>query len=90
MSTLSLRMRDDLKAKAQTLAKRQGVSLNNFINASIAATVAQDEALSFFEDRLRDVDLERLHRRVLAFMGKTRKGREPSEQELRKALGDRF
>jgi hypothetical protein len=83
-------MRDDLKAKAQTLAERHGVSLSNFINAPIAATVAQEEALTFFRDRLRDVDLERLHQRVLALMGKTREGPEPSEKELRKALGDRF
>ncbi len=33
MAMLSLRMRDDLKRKAQDLAPRQGVSLNNFINA---------------------------------------------------------
>jgi predicted transcriptional regulator len=29
MATLSLRMRDDLKAKAQQLASEQGVSLNS-------------------------------------------------------------
>ena len=31
MATLSLRIRDDLKRKAQELAKRKGVSLNNYI-----------------------------------------------------------
>lgn len=36
MATVSLRMRDDLKRKAQHLAKRQGVSLNGFINATVA------------------------------------------------------
>ncbi len=40
MATLSLRMRDDLKAKAQELASQQGVSLNSYINATLAATVA--------------------------------------------------
>jgi len=33
-------MRDDLKAKAQELASQQGVSLNSYINATLAATVA--------------------------------------------------
>ena len=44
MATISLRMRDDLKRKAQQLAKEQGVSLNGFINATIAAAVAQQES----------------------------------------------
>ena len=38
-------MRDDLKAKAQQLASEQGVSSNSYINATLAATIAQAEAL---------------------------------------------
>jgi antitoxin component of RelBE/YafQ-DinJ toxin-antitoxin module len=87
MATLSLRIRDSLKRKAQDLARRQGVSLNNFINATVAAAVAQEEALAYFEDRLRDQDLEALHRRVLAFMEQTRPGPEPSPEDLSRALG---
>ena len=45
MATLSLRMRDDLKQKVQQLAKEQGVSSNGFVNATIAAAVAQQEVL---------------------------------------------
>ena len=90
MATLSLRIRDDLKEKANELAKRQGVSLNNFINATLAATVAQAETLAFFEDRLKDVDLEALRQRVEAFMKRTESGDEPSIEELRKAMGERF
>ena len=86
MATLSLRMRDDLKKKAQQLAKEQGVSLNGFINATIAATVAQQETLKFFSDRLRDEDQEKLHKRVLKFMRKTRKGKEPSVEEIERAV----
>ena len=86
MATLSLRMRDDLKKKAQELAKEQGVSLNGFINATIAAAVAQQETLTFFSDRLRDVDQEALHRRVLKFMRKTRRGKEPSIEEIKRAV----
>ncbi len=87
MATLSVRIRDDLKRKVQELAASQGVSLNNFINASVAAAVAQDETLTFFGDRLRDVDLEALHDRVMATMRQTKPGDGPSAEALRQALG---
>ena len=90
MATLSLRIRDDLKRKAQELAQNEGVSLNNFINAALAATIAQAETLAFFEDRLKDVDLKALHEGVLTFMSDTEPGDEPSIDELKDALGDRF
>jgi len=87
MATLSLRMRDDLKQKVQQLAKEQGVSLNGFVNATIAAAVAQQEALMFFSDRLRGVDQEdALHQRVLKFMRNTRSGKEPSIEEIERAM----
>lgn len=85
MATLSLRIREDLKRKTKALARRQGLSLNNFINASIAATVAHDETMKFFAGRLKDVDA--LHRRVLAFMKKTKPGADPSVHQLRQVLG---
>jgi antitoxin component of RelBE/YafQ-DinJ toxin-antitoxin module len=90
MSTLTLRIRDDLKSKAQGIAKHQHVSLNNYVNALLAAAVAQEEALSFFRDRLRDVDLAALHKRVTAIMRRTRPGKGPTPQELRAAMGERF
>ncbi len=86
MATLSLRMRDDLKEKAQQLAKEQGVSLNGFVNATIAAAVAQQETLTLFSDRLRDVDQDALHKRVLKFMRKTRPGKEPTIEEIERAV----
>ncbi len=86
MATLSLRMRDDLKRKAQQLAKEQGVSLNAYITAMVAATVAQQETLTLFGDRLRDVDQEAFHQRVMRFMRKTRRGKEPSIEEIERAL----
>jgi len=90
MATLSLRLRDDLKRKAQDLAAREGVSLNNFVNATLAAAVAQDETITFFHDRLRDIDLPSLHSRVMAFMTDCQAGQEPTPEELQQALGDRF
>jgi len=90
MATLSLRIREDLKRKAQELAHRQGVSLNNYINAALAAAVAQAETLAFFDDRLKDVDLDALRKRVPRFMQKSQPGREPSVEELKGAMGDSF
>jgi hypothetical protein len=87
MATLSLRMRDDLKSKAQILAQRQGVSLNNFINSVVAASVSQEETMRFFRNRLRDVDSAALHKRVLKFMEKSRPGVEPSAEELQRLIG---
>ena len=79
-------MRDDLKLKAQQLAKEQGVSLNGFINATTAAAVAQQETLTFFSDQLQNVDQDTLHKRVLKFMCKTRPGPEPSLEEIERAI----
>ena len=87
MATLSLRMRDDLKRKAQVLAERQGVSLNNFISSIIAASVAQEETLRFFHDRLQDIDLATLQKRVLRFMENVRPGTDPTPAELAELTG---
>jgi len=81
-------MRDDLKAKAQQLASQQGVSLNSYINATLAATVAQAETLEMMGDRLSNVDREKLHTRVMDFMSKTRNSPEPSLAEIERAIGD--
>jgi uncharacterized lipoprotein YbaY len=62
------------------------LSLNGFINATLAATIAQQETLTFFSDRLKDVDQETLHKRVLKFMRKIRRGKEPSLEEVERAV----
>ncbi len=90
MATLSLRMRDDLKRKAQDLAHRQGVSLNNFINATIAASIAQEETLTFFHERLKDMDREALHQRVMAVLTQAKPGSGPTIEDLKRAMGDSF
>jgi hypothetical protein len=87
MATLSLRMRDDLKAKAQQLASQQGVSLNSYINATLAATVAQAETLAMMGDRLSNIDREKLHARVMDFMSRTKAGLEPTPAEIERAIG---
>ncbi len=67
-----------------------GVSLNNFIHAAVAASVAQEETFAFFDDRLQDVDLEAVHQRVLSFMTETKPGTGPSIKALQQAMGDRL
>ncbi len=89
MATLSLRVRDGLKRKVAALAEREGVSLNNYINATLAATVAQEETLAFFDERLRGMDLPAVHRRVMGFMDKARPGKEPAVEEVERAIRGR-
>jgi antitoxin component of RelBE/YafQ-DinJ toxin-antitoxin module len=88
MAKLSLRIRDDLKRKVQQLAKEQGVSLNDYVTSTLAATVAQQETLTLFGEHLRGVDREALHKRVLKVMRKTRPGKEPSVEEIERAVHD--
>ena len=85
MATLLLRMRDDLKAKAQQLASEQGVSLKSYSNATLAATIAQSETLAMMGQQLTDIDQEKLHDRVTRFMSKSRPGKEPTPDEIRQA-----
>jgi len=81
-------MGDDLKQKAQQSAKAQGVSSNGFVIANIAPAVAQQETLALFRDRLRDVDQDALHKRVLKFMRRTRPGKELSIEEIERPVRD--
>jgi len=79
-------MRDDLKRKAQEMAAQQGVSLNSFITATLAATIAQAETLELFANRLQGVDQAALWKRVMKFMSQTRPGDGPSVEAVRKAI----
>jgi predicted transcriptional regulator len=86
MATFSLRLRDDLKAKVRQLAREQGVSLNGDINATLSAAIAQQETLAFFSERLHGIDRDELHQRVLKFMRQGRPGREPTAEEIERAV----
>ncbi len=87
--SLKLRLRDDLKAKAQQLAASQGVSLNCYINATLAATIAQAETIDLLSSRLGKRDLDAMHTQVLEFMSKSRRGAEPTANEIDSAIGDK-
>ena len=60
---------------------------NALFVVTLAAAVAQEEALAFFEERLRNVDLDALDRRVEAFVGEAQPGQEPSPEEIDRAMG---
>lgn len=87
MKVVHLQMDDDLKAKVQQLASHQGVSLNRYINATLASTVARAETLTMMGDRLSNVHREKLHARVMKFMSKTQTASEPSPEEIERAIG---
>ena len=87
MEVVRLQMDDDLKAKVQQLASQQGISLNSYINATRATTVAQAETLAMKGDRLSNVDREKLHARVMNFMSKTQAGSSPSLDDIERAIG---
>lgn len=89
MAILSLRLRDDLKAKVQQLAASQGVSLNSYINATLAATIAQAETMAFLSSRLGKRNLDAMHAQVLEFMSKSRRGAETTANEIETAIGDK-
>jgi len=50
-------MRDDPKAKAQRLASEPGDSLNSYITATLAVTIAQAVELAMMGDRISNVDV---------------------------------
>jgi predicted transcriptional regulator len=59
MSTLSIRLPKSLHQKVKDLAKREGVSINQIINVTLAEKVAADEAMQYLEDRAKRGNRER-------------------------------
>ena len=86
MSTISVELADELEVKAQELATEEGVSLDQYINAMITASLKQQQTIAFFGQRLRDVDASDRRARVMAFMNDTRPGTEPSPEEIERAI----
>ncbi len=87
MATLSFRLQDELKQKITQRAHEQGVSVTRFVNATLAATIAQQETLEAFDRRLRTVDQQSLHQRVLQLMSCTESGPEPTDADVTRARG---
>ena len=91
MATLSLRIREDLKRKAQELARREGVSLNNCITTQHSPRqLHKPRPSAYFEDRLKGIHLTALQERVPGFMRQTQRGEDPCLEDLQDAKGKRF
>lgn len=59
MSTLSIRLPKSLHQKVKELAEREGVSMNQVINVTLAEKVAEDEAMRYLEERAKRGSRER-------------------------------
>jgi len=59
MSTLSIRLPNSLHQKVKELAEREGVSMNQVINVTLAEKVAEDEAMRYLEVRAKRGSRER-------------------------------
>jgi hypothetical protein len=82
MATLSIRIPDRLKSDVSAEARRQGVSMNNYIACCLSAAVAQESAQRFFRDRLEGVEPGAVRAQFAAVMSRTQTGEPPSEAEI--------
>ena len=70
-ATLQLRLPKSVKSGVQRLAKREGISMNQFMATAIAEKLAVLESLDYLEERAKRADLKLFDR----FM--SREGGEP-------------
>jgi hypothetical protein len=59
MSTLSLRLPDSLHKRLKELAKRDGVSINQFISTAVAEKLSAMMTVEYLEERARRGDRTR-------------------------------
>ena len=78
MATLSIRIPDGLKSKLASVAKDEGVSMNNYICSCLSIAVAQERSSAFFAKKLTGKDKDKIREEFDDIMSKTRKGRAPS------------
>lgn len=89
MSTLSIRLPDDLKEKAMRLAKKQNISFNRLVNYWLQAAVLQDETIEWMRRQLSGKNPELLVAEFGKFLRRTKAGDEPSLDEIERAMGKR-
>lgn len=70
MSQYSLRLPEDLYNRATDLAKRQGISLNQFFLYAISSTVSGIEAREFFEKRIGGRDEKKMKEQFHSLLDK--------------------
>ena len=86
MATLSIRIPDGLKRKLASVAKDEGVSMNNYICSCLSIAVAQERSSAFFAIRLTGKDRDEIRKQFESTMSRTRKGRPPSMATIRKNM----
>ncbi len=85
MSTLSIRLPDDLKAKAILLAKKKNMSLNELVKYWLQIAVVQEETMAWMETRLHGKDPEQLLATFGQFLENAKPGTEPTLAEIQQA-----
>lgn len=88
MSTLSLRLPDELKLKAMRLAKRKNMSFNALVNHWLQVAILQDETIEWMKRRLNGKNPELLIAEFGRFLNQTTPGTEPTIDEIHKAMRD--
>lgn len=89
MSTLFIRLPDDLKVKAIQLAKKKNVSLNALVNYWLQTAVVQDETIEWMTRRLSGKNPDLLIAGFGKFLERTKPGAEPSLDEIQQAMGEK-
>lgn len=86
MSTLSIRVPEDLKVKAVQLAKKKEMSLEALVNYWLRTAVVQDETIEWMKTRLAVKNSALLIAEFGKFLEKTKPGSEPALEEIQQAL----
>jgi len=86
MSTVSISLPDDLKAKALHLANKENMSLEALVNYWLQTAVLRDETIEWMKARLQGRNPDLLIAAFGKFLEKTKPGDEPSLDEIKQAL----
>ena len=88
MGAISVRLPDDLKAKAMKLAKKKNISFNSLVNHWLQAAVMQDETLEWMDRQLGGKKPADLIADFGAFLDQSEPGEEPTLDEVQQAMRD--
>lgn len=86
MSTLSIQLPEDLKAKAILLAQKQSISLDALVGYWLQTAVVQDETMEWMRRRLNGKNSEVLISQFGKFLKQTKPGEEPTLDEIQVAM----
>jgi len=88
VGAISVRLPDDLKAKAMKLAKKKNISFNSLVNHWLQAAVMQDETLEWMDRQLGGKKPADLIADFGAFLDQSEPGEEPTLDEIQQAMSD--